>query len=189
MVDRARGAWKNVYILGLILMDIQAAFRSVAKGRLVNFMKVRPRNRDHMRWTESSQSDRMVEMIIEVNVIKIHRVEAGVPQGSPVSLILFAIYSSGLINCVEEYVSQAERQSFADDLVWVAPVGNVKHVMSRLARCSGKSIDCVNRRGVQFYTAMTVAARFSRRQGHRTHLRPTVTEKTWGRSESIGFNK
>jgi len=41
MVGRARAAWTNGHITGVLLMDIQAAFPSVAKGRLVNLMKVR----------------------------------------------------------------------------------------------------------------------------------------------------
>jgi len=46
-----------------------------------------------------------MEIIIEGNVMERHPVEAGVPQGSPVSLILFAIYTLGLIKWVKEYVS------------------------------------------------------------------------------------
>ena len=74
-------------------MDIMAAFPSVAKGRLVNSMKVRQMDGDLVRWTESLLSDRTVEMIIEGTAMERHPVEAGVPQGSPVSLILFAIYT------------------------------------------------------------------------------------------------
>jgi len=36
MVDRAHAAWKDGHIVGMLLMDIKAAFPSVAKGRLVN---------------------------------------------------------------------------------------------------------------------------------------------------------
>jgi hypothetical protein len=41
-------------------------------------------------------------MIIEGNVLQSQPMEAGVPQGSPVSLILFAINTTGLIKLVEE---------------------------------------------------------------------------------------
>jgi len=104
MVDRAHTAWTNGHITGVLLMDIKAAFQSVGKGRLVNLMKVRQMDGDLIRWTESFLSERSVEMVIEGNAMERHPVEAGVPQGSPVSLILFAIYTSGLIKWVEEYV-------------------------------------------------------------------------------------
>jgi hypothetical protein len=46
-------------------------------------------------------------------------VEAGVPQGSPVSPILFAIHTAGLIKWVDVTV-QAEALSIVDDLGWIA---------------------------------------------------------------------
>jgi hypothetical protein len=49
---------------------------------------------------ESFLSERTVDMIIYGNDMERHPVEAGVPQGSPVSPILFAIYTSGLIKWV-----------------------------------------------------------------------------------------
>jgi hypothetical protein len=40
MVDRAQAVWTHRNISGMLLLDIQAGFKSVAKGRLVNRMKV-----------------------------------------------------------------------------------------------------------------------------------------------------
>jgi len=167
MVDRAHAAWKGGHIAGVLLMDIKAAFPSVAKGRLVNLMKVRQMDGDLIRWTESFLSERTLEMIIEGNAMERHPVEAGVPQGSPVSPILFAIYTSGLIKWVEEYVSEAERLSFVDDLGWVATGSDVNHVVSILERCAARSIEWASRLGLQFDTAKTEAALFTRRRGHR----------------------
>jgi hypothetical protein len=53
MVDRAYAAWRDGHIAGVLLMDIKAAFPRVAKGRLVNLMKVRQMDGDLIRWTES----------------------------------------------------------------------------------------------------------------------------------------
>jgi len=72
-----------------------------------------------IRWTEMFLSSRMVDMVIEGNVLQSHSVEADVPQGSLVSAILFTIHTAGLIKWVEERV-QAEGLSWVDDLRWVA---------------------------------------------------------------------
>jgi hypothetical protein len=69
-----------------------------------------------------------------------HPVEAGVPQGSFVSPILFAIYTSSLIKWVEEYVS-AEGLSFVDDLGWVATGSNLNQVVTKLEECVAKRIE------------------------------------------------
>jgi len=117
-----------------------------------------------------------------------HPVEAGVPQGSPVTSILFAIWISGLINWVEEYVSEAERLCFVDDLGWVATGSGVNHVVSILERCTARSIKWASKRGLQFDMAKTEAALFTRRRGHRKHLRPTLTVKIRVSSGVIRIN-
>ena len=87
--------------------------------------------------------------------MEIHPVEAGVMLGSPVSPILLTIYTSGLIEWVEEYVSEANGQSFVDDLGWVGTRSDVNQVVMILARCAAKSIEWAGRRGLQVDTAKT----------------------------------
>ena len=72
-------------------------------------------NGDLIRWTENFLSESTVEMILESNVMERHPVVSGVPQGSTVSPILFAIYTSGLINCLKWFVSEAEGLTCVDD--------------------------------------------------------------------------
>jgi len=116
MVDRAHAAWTNGHITGMLLMGIKGASTSMAKGRLVNLKKVRLMDGDHIRWTESCPSETTVEMILEGNAMERHWVEAGVPEGSRVPRILFAIYTWGLLKRVREYVSEAEGLFFVDNL-------------------------------------------------------------------------
>jgi len=126
-------------------------------------MMVRQMDGDIIRWTESFLSERTVEMVIDGNAMERHPVEVGFPQGSSESPILFAIYKSGLIEWVEEIVSEAEGLSFIDNLGWVATGCDVNHVVSILERCAAKRIEGASRRGLQFATANTEAALFTRR--------------------------
>ena len=70
----------------------------------------------------------------------------------------------------------------------MATGSDINHVISILARCAAKSIEWANRRGVQFDTAKTEAALFTRRRGHRKHLRPKLTAKIRVGSGIIRFN-
>jgi len=163
MVDRAQAALTNGHISGVLLMDIKAAFPSVAKGRLVNVLKIRQMDGDLIRWMESVLSVMTVEVIIEGNAMERQPVEAGIPRGSPVSPFLFAIYTSGLIKWVEEYVSAAKGLSFVDDHGWVATGRDVNQGITTLERWAAKSIEWASRRGLQFDTAKSEAALFTRR--------------------------
>jgi len=113
-------------------------------------------NGDLTQWTGSFLSEKTVDMIIEGNAVESH------PVGSPVSPIIFAIYTTGLIKWVEEYVS-AEELSLVDDLGWEATGSDVYQVVTTLGRCAAESIEWASRRGQQFDTAKTEPALFMRR--------------------------
>jgi hypothetical protein len=176
MVDRAHAAWKENNITGVLLMDIKAAFPRVARGRLIQATKAKKIDGDLTRWTERILSERTVKMVIAGNVLQSHPVDAGVPQCSPVSQILFAIHTAGLIQWVEERV-QAEGLSLVDDLGWVATGKDVNQVVVKLDACTIESIEWVSRRDLQFDTAKTEATHFTPRRGHKKHLRPILTAK------------
>jgi hypothetical protein len=158
-------------------MYIKAAFPSVANERLANLMKVSQMDGNLIRWRESFLSQRTVEMIIEGNAMERYPAETAVPQGSPVSRILFAIYTSGLIKWGEEYVSEAERLSFVDGLGWLATGNDVNQAITILEICPAKSIEWASGRRKPFEIAKMQAAQFTRRRGHKTHLRPKLTAK------------
>ena len=63
----------------------------------------------------------------------------------------------------------------------------VNHVVSILERWAAKSIEWASRRGLQFDTAKTEAALFTRTRGHRKHHQPKLTAKIRDGSRSIRF--
>jgi len=97
MVDRAHATWREGTAAGVLLMDIKAAFPRVGRGRLVHTTMGKGIDGDSIRWTARFRSDRTVEMVIESNDMERRPMAAGIPQGSPQSPILFAVYTTGLI--------------------------------------------------------------------------------------------
>jgi retron-type reverse transcriptase len=51
-----------------------------------------------------------------------------VPQGSPISLILFNIYLSGIFDRIEEQNPEMITLSFIDDIAFLAPEKIVKDI-------------------------------------------------------------
>jgi hypothetical protein len=189
MVNGAHAGWTNAHMTGGLLMDNKAAFLSVVKGRRVSLMTVRQMDGDLVRWTESFLSDRMVEMIIEGNAMERHTVEVGVPQGSSVSPILLAIYTSVLINWVQEYVSETEGLFIVHGLRWVVTGSDVNQVVIILERWAAKSVEWVNRRGQQFDTTNPEAVLFGTTLPHTKLLRPKLTAMIRVGNGSIRFNE
>jgi hypothetical protein len=128
----------------------------------------------------------MGEMILEGNAMERHLVEARVPQGSAVSLILLILYNSALIQCVTEYVS-ANGLSIVDNLGWLATGSDVNQVVTTIERCTAKSMEWASSQGLQFDTAKTDAVLFTRRPGHKKCLLPKLTVKIKIRDRIIQF--
>jgi hypothetical protein len=97
-------------------MDINAAFPSEGRGRLIYTMSGKEMDGDLICWTASFLSDPMVNMVTEGNVMERHPLEAGIPQVSPVFPIVFAIYTSQLIKMVEERVAGIESLPIVGDI-------------------------------------------------------------------------
>ena len=70
----------------------------------------------------------------------------------------------------------------------MATGSDVNQVVTIHQRCAPKSIEWASRRGLQFDTAKTEAALFTRRRGHKKHLRPKLTAKIRVGDGFIPFN-
>jgi hypothetical protein len=114
--------------------------------------------------------------------------EADVPHGSPVSPIIFAINTPGLIQWVEERV-QAEGLSFVDHLRWVATRKVVNWVVERLEAGTAERIEWASRRDLQFGSAKMESALFTLRKRHKKPLRPKLTAKIHVGNGFVQFNK
>lgn len=80
-------------------------------------------NDNLIRWTESFMLNRSMSRVIKSHLCEEMTVETKVPQRSPVSLILFAIYLSGVFREVEKKVEGYMTKLFADNC-WLLVVAD-----------------------------------------------------------------
>jgi len=77
-------------------MDVKSAFNNISRGHLVEHMMQLEVENDFVRWTESFMCQRIVRLYINGQEGANHKVNTGIPWGSPAWAILFAVYVSGL---------------------------------------------------------------------------------------------
>lgn len=99
----------------MILMDIKEVFDYVKRNCLLRTMEGMGADKDLMRWKESFMSDTSISLVIDVLQSSKVRVETRVPQRSPMSPILFAIYPSSYFTEVEKELKGCTATSFAND--------------------------------------------------------------------------
>src|SRR5437588_10813983 len=76
---------------------VKGAFDNVHKERLLQTMRKMKLDQKRVRWVESFLSDRRARLSFEKDSEKMSPIVTGIPQGSPVSPILFLIYLSPLV--------------------------------------------------------------------------------------------
>jgi len=121
LMKKVEEAWGRGNTAAVLLMDGKGAFPHVAKGNLIKRMEDIGFEADLVRWVESFMQERKVIMSMDGKEGDSMDVETGVPQGSPVSPVLFIIYLAGLFGKVAKEEEECEREgiSFVDDVAWV----------------------------------------------------------------------
>jgi retron-type reverse transcriptase len=93
-----------------------------------------------IKWTNSFLSKRRVQLVIDGFTCPNRDIITGVPQGSPVSPILFIIYLSSVFNNIEARIPEITALSFADDIALLAPGKTIKEIQSSLAIAGEEAI-------------------------------------------------
>jgi hypothetical protein len=128
-------SWTKGKIAGAILMDVKEAFDHVARTRLTKRLEELKADPQLIRWTDNFMRDRKVSLIINGHETAMNPTKSGIPQGSPVSAILFAIYISGVFEEVEDEIG-AVGISFVDDLSYIVSGANVMEIVETLEKCT-----------------------------------------------------
>ncbi len=113
-------------------MDVKGAFDHISKEQLLIQMIELGIDGDLVTWTGSFLTNRKVQLVIDRHDNKKRDIETGIPQGSPVSPILFLIYISGVFNKVSEKSPLVTSLSFIDDLGFIASGSSVKELVKTL---------------------------------------------------------
>jgi len=123
---------------------------------------------DLIRWTESFVSDRKDRLVLNGQDGVDHEVKTGIPQGSPVSPILFMVYLSGLFEYMEEWAPGIKALSFVDDVAWTTEGATEDDISESLEQAATVAQEWATANAVTFDTEKTEAILLSRRKKRNT---------------------
>jgi len=188
LMKRVEEAWGRGNTAAVLLMDVKGAFPHVAKGNLIKRMEEMGFQADLVRWVESFMEERKVMMLMDGKEGDSMDVETGVPQGSPVSPVLFVIYLSGLFGRVEEKDEEcgSEGISFVDDVAWVVEGEDVGECTQRLEGCAKEAQIWAKENACQFDIEKTEVILFTRK---RSNKEPKMKAKIRVGSHEVPYNK
>ncbi|EDN96343.1 hypothetical protein SS1G_01269 [Sclerotinia sclerotiorum 1980 UF-70] len=73
-------------------MDVKGAFDAVLPGRLVNHLREQGWSNKLVKWVQSFATNRYIKIRLDGEIGPKTKLECSLPQGSPISPILFILY-------------------------------------------------------------------------------------------------
>lgn len=115
-------------------MDMKGAFDHVSKTQLVVQMLELKIDGDPIRWTKSFFTNRKLQLVIDGHNNPENDIETGIPLGSPVSLILFWLYISGVFEQVEKGLPEIKSLLFVNHVGFITSETLVKEIAKALRK-------------------------------------------------------
>ncbi|WP_432712296.1 reverse transcriptase domain-containing protein [Pedobacter sp.] len=96
LVDYIQKAKQKKYITSTIFLDVKGAFDHVSQNQLLTILKRQGLPLSLIAWVKSFLNSRQLRLAFDGEIEEFESINAGVPQGSPISPILFLIYTRDL---------------------------------------------------------------------------------------------
>ncbi|RFN41629.1 reverse transcriptase [Fusarium flagelliforme] len=112
-------AWRNRKVVSLVSFDVKGAYNGVFKDRLLERLEARGIPKRLVKWIDASCSDRFATILVNGYCSERRRLpQAGLPQGSPLSPVLFLFFNADLVQ--SKIDSRGGSIALADDYsAWV----------------------------------------------------------------------
>jgi retron-type reverse transcriptase len=142
LVAKVKNTWVKKRTALALLLDVRGAFDRVDKRQLLKQMTQVGMAGNMIRWVDSFLSDRRAMLVIDGRTGQTHAIQAGLPQGSPVSPVLFILSISALFQWLEDRHLTLQAISFVDDIGLVVECDELEE--------GTKHLECIARDTMQW---------------------------------------
>jgi hypothetical protein len=97
LLEKVHSAWRKRKAASLLMLDVSGAFDNVSHKRLLHNMRKRGLPMEIIDWTASYLTDRKTKIRLFEGLSEEFDVLTGIPQGSPLSPILYLFYNADLL--------------------------------------------------------------------------------------------
>lgn len=147
-----------------LLLDVKGAFDRVSKTQLLKRMIQVGMAGNIVHWVNSFLSNRRAMLVIDGRTSETRDIQAGLPQGSPVSPVLFILSISAMFPWLEDRYPMLQAISFVDDIGLLVDCEDLEEGTKQLERIARDTIRWGSDNKVEFEVSKTEVLVFSRRR-------------------------
>ncbi|QGA12366.1 hypothetical protein EYB26_000010 [Talaromyces marneffei] len=141
LIAEIEHAWGEGKLGACLFMDIKGAFDYVVWSKLRGGLRGTGMDGDLVRWVASFMSNRRAMLVIDGHISEEVPISSGLPQGSPVSPILFVLYVRLLAAAIESAVPEVRGLSFMDDQGLVTAASSIREACKTLQHAAKVAIE------------------------------------------------
>ena len=154
LVHDIEEAWARGLFASMLTLDIKGAFDAVLRGRLIQRLRSQGWPPTMLRWVSSFTQDRTAAIRLDGHQSPIFAVPAGLPQGSPVSPILFMLYIEPIFK-LGPVLARRGRFGYADDICQLVVSQSLEENTIKLQNITADLMAWGHREGLTFDLAKT----------------------------------
>lgn len=132
LTEQIRTAWSEDKVVTVLSLDVQGAFDRVSHPRLLNNLRRKGIPESLVQWTKSFLTDRRTSLTLQSWTTNEFSVTTGIPQGSPISPILYLFFNAPLLEACRQQGANAV--GFADDITLLACGNSTEENCETLSR-------------------------------------------------------
>src|SRR5690606_653438 len=116
LVSDVENNWNKKLVTSALFLDVKGAFDNVSRVRLLQTMRQMRIPTPLVHWVEHFMTERSIQLAFDGQREGMVPVDTGIPQGSPVSPILFLIYLKPLFDVLEKKHPTLQFPSYINDV-------------------------------------------------------------------------
>jgi hypothetical protein len=169
-------AWKAKpgCVVSMLSLDLAGAFDNVSHERLLWILRKKCLPEWIVRMVESFLTERRTRITTPGYTTDWIPTQTGIPQGSPLSPILFLFFISELLETFQRVDSDTFAIGFVDDTNLITWGDSAQENCKRLTEAHTKCISWAERHGAVFAPAKYQLIHFTKRTGNETDLNSTI---------------
>lgn len=141
IMERIHSNLRARRVISMLLLDFSGAYDNVIHKRLIHNMRKRGVHPYIVRWIDSWLKDRKARIRMNEGLSDWFLVTAGVPQGSPLSPILYLYYNADLLEIAdnEEELADTLIMGYVDDTCMLASGETTEETCDKLSKLHKKA--------------------------------------------------